>query len=559
MEKVNKGKFRTLIYSLLINAAALIANALIFMPNWETNDDLALLEIVCGAHGLYDYHLINESTILGRGLVFLYSHIPHIPWYTVAQYFFLFIAFTVVTYIIFDTFEKSAAIPIVIGFLIVFSYECYVWLQFTKTAGVVMGAAAFAVLSAFRQEKTRKGLLTVGGILAIIACYYRLNQALCVGAFFGGCGIFILVRLIKAESKKSLRDFIIFAAVFVVIMGASLTVEHFDYSSQKWQDYARFDDARTTIYDYYFPDYGAYHEMYESIGVDETAHALLGGWTFEDRDKFTIEAFETIASVAPKKVINRDFIKAFIKTVPKGLLRVGGFYYAMALALLWFIKGKKDRWNIPGVVYLILATGGIYFLLYYRGRYLINRVDVGIWAGISLVIIFMLGAKRFKMHWIIGAVIIAIALVVLPYTVKIERSMRWRPGNNAEIQTMRKNSRAVCNAVHGDQDHLYLLRTSGLPFGQAYNAFADVPFGIADNIYPLGSWTSRTPFKDSVLEKYDIENPIKDMIDDPDVYIVDPDIGSTLAYIRKWYAPNAEAIPFEIHPGVPLYKIKSGE
>ena len=554
---MNRRSLRTLLYSLLINAAAMFANALIFMPNWETNDDLALLEIVCGAHGVYDYHLINESSILGRGLVFLYSHIPHIPWYTVAQYVFLFIAFTVVTYIILDNFEKSAAIPIIAGFLIIFSYECYVWLQFTKTAGVLMASGAFAILYAFRGETVRKGLLAAGGILAIAGCYYRLNQALCVGAFFGGAGIYVLVKIIKSRNRKVIRDLLIFAASFFVIMGASLAVEHFDYSSEKWQEYARFDDARTTIYDYYFPDYVTYHDMFESLEIDETAHALLGGWTFEDRDKFSVEAFETIASVAPEKVINRDFIKAFIKTVPKGLLKTGGFWFAMLLALLWFPKGKKDKWNILGVIYLILATGGIYFLLYFRGRYLINRVDVGIWAGISLVIIYMLGSKRFKLHWVTGAVIIALTLVILPNTVKIERSMRWRPGNNAEIQEMRVNARKVCEAVNGDQDHIYFLRTSGLPFGQAYNAFADMPFGIADNMFPLGSWTCRTPFKDSVLEKYGIENPIKDMIDDENAYIVDPEIDSTLAYIRRWYAPDAVAIPFDIHPGVPLYKIKS--
>ena len=90
---------------------------------------------------------------------------------------------------------------------------------------------------------------------------------------------------------------------------------------------------------------------------------------------------------------------------------------------------------------------------------------------------------------------------------------------------------------------------------RAYGVFDAVPFGIADNIYPLGGWGAETPVFKSVLKRYGIGNPMRDMIDNESVYIVDDNIDTTVAYLRKWYAPDAKAEKVRETGGRSIYKI----
>lgn len=135
----------------------------------------------------------------------------------------------------------------------------------------------------------------------------------------------------------------------------------------------------------------------------------------------------------------------------------------------------------------------------------------------------------------------------------------WQSGLRsaaAETAADAAAERDTIERVSSDKDHLYLTKVGTLRFSAAYGVTDPMPYKIADNIFPLGGWGSATPAYTSVLKKYGVNNPFRDMIGNERIYLVDDRIDDTLAYLRKWYKADAEAELVNTINGQNIYRIK---
>jgi hypothetical protein len=76
----------------------------------------------------------------------------------------------------------------------------------------------------------------------------------------------------------------------------------------------------------------------------------------------------------------------------------------------------------------------------------------------------------------------------------------------------------------------------------------------------LGGWSLYHPSIEHVLEKYGIENPYPDMIDNESVLLIDNDVERTIAYLREYYNEDATAEKLEelsSETGLNIYRIVS--
>lgn len=71
--------------------------------------------------------------------------------------------------------------------------------------------------------------------------------------------------------------------------------------------------------------------------------------------------------------------------------------------------------------------------------------------------------------------------------------------------------------------------------------FENMPVGVLDNICNLGGWECNLPNQIYNMQKYNVENPYRDAIDNENVIWIDDKIGLTIRYIRTYYNKNAEA------------------
>lgn len=547
-------------FSMVISGIFLLFYVFFYYPVWGTNDDVGMLAFFVGAKGVRDPHALYINILLGKVFCRLYGMVPDFPWYPLAQYAVIYCSVTLVCHVLIKRLGRER-LWLVIIFAAAFSYEGYIRIQFTKTAGIACAAGGLLLVYALSRRKVAIAYYLIGLALMMIGSMYRYNQFQCELALFFGLAFYLFLSLVFSPAKGKIvsltdrRDdldgmsskkermgrlvFCIFTALLVLGMGTGLRQIHkMGYSSKEWQEFQAYNLARATLLDYGMPDYDEYEEEYNALGIDRTAYRLFNKWTHADSEKITTEVMQKILAMQkPKDVISKKFVKGYIKTILPGIPKIMTFWLFAAFAVVWLIDGKKR----PKECICLLCQAGIvlilYFYFFYLGRYLLNRVDVGIWMIMSMTVLWMIGSSKTRFPGSLRVILMLIGIFAVSYSA---RNM-LRVNQKAKMQSFEER-KAVVEAIHADSDHIYLTKTNTITLAKAYNVWDNIPFGIFTNQHYLGGWASNTPVAQEVLKKWGINNPMRDMIDNDKVYLIDKDIELTERYLRIWYDEKAAAV-----------------
>ena len=181
-------------FSCFFNLAVLAGMMLLLRSTFETNDDISISMIVNGAWGVHDPHVICQNYLLGL-LYSLFYRIGHgrIPWYAIIQFAAIFAALTTVTWVWFQKLQR-AQVWLVNGILLIyFGYECYIRMQYTKTAGIMMAAGALLLFYEVEKEKAFVRGMIWGIILAVAGSLYRFEEAAICCVLMAGIGLYFLM------------------------------------------------------------------------------------------------------------------------------------------------------------------------------------------------------------------------------------------------------------------------------------------------------------------------------------------------------------------------------
>lgn len=540
-------------FALLINTILLALLLVVFRPKYETNDDVGILCMASGVKLSADAHLVYINYVLGKLLVWCYQITGRLPWYALIQYGALLGAFTAVTYVCLNRIGHRAVICVLTPLLIAFSFEAYIRLQYTKTAGILSAAGLFLFCYAVISEEKYKRRLLGSVLLCAMGFMYRNVQFCAEAALLSAAGIPVLMSCyceVKRKNYHILIHGLQGCACLIVVLGGLFVADKLAYRPEVWQEYLAYNQARTELYDYGFPDYEANRETYESLQIDKNAFQLYRKWNHGDPEKFSTEIMQAIASVKPEKTFHKDLISEYLQLFPAKFFTIAVFYVFLLLFLYSLVTGT---FRVPAVLSLLFEAAMVmllYLYLYYQGRYLYNRVDVGIWFAVCLVVLWNYQPKGRKYTTGVGVMAAVLALALCASDGKWDARVRC----NAKEDYSRM--RALIEAIHQDRDHLYLMKVGAVSFAKAYGVFDVIPKGMADNTYPLGGWTANTPVYTEVLKKYGITNPFRDMIGDEDVYLVDREIGKTMDYLNTWYDADASAVEVSKTGKTGIYQIR---
>lgn len=548
-----KQKYRKISVALISNLLILGAMAAFMRPSFETNDDIVFAELGSGLRGVKDAHLVFQNYGLGMIYRLLYGVTGRLPWYTIVQYMILFAAFTVVTYVLISRLGEISGLCLFVILACGFGYEGYIHLQFTKTAGIAAAAAVFLLLYLLEQEKYSWWGIAGGILLAVIAYMYREDQFWASCGLMAGAGLLFLFDLRKYRNKK-LRRLGICVLTFGVLLLSVFGVDRWDsskYRSAEWEEYQKFNQLRSELLDYGFPDYDSNQEIYEELGISREAYELYKSWNFNDTEKFDTEVMKKLVDLKQKRSLTIRTVTAFIRRFPSDLLRMPMFYFFAVFALLWILCGKKDVCSVISVLAECLLLVAVYFYLYYQGRYMVNRVDVGLWFSACLVMLWIFSSGEVRHMNTKVSVLLCMICVVLGQFMMYKD---WRLATSS-IPEARVSQRAVLETIGTDKEHTYLAKSGMLSEIVCYGPFDRMPENLLDNVYWFGGWECRTPGYTRAMEVHGIINPYRDVVNNENVYLVDDNIDLTLKYIRQYYAENAEAVFVKTIGNVDVYQI----
>lgn len=550
------------IMSILLNAFILFVMLLFFEPMYHSNDDIAMCNIVDGSKGTYDPHLIFINCAIGYLLKWLYMTFSVVPWYTVLQYVVIYVSLVVLTHIMWRRVRAPYCRCAFLVLLVSISYQNYILFQFSRTATIATIAGVLMLLNAFFEKKLSAKWLLCGYSLALVGSLFRFWQFMVVTVLLSGIGLFYLLRLIKEEKnwkRYLIQNIGVFAGLFVLVFGFYYWDQQ-QYNSQEWQDYKEFNTLRAELWDYGFPDYQKYKQEYNELGIDYTTVALFRRWQSLDPERLTIDVFQKLIDLKDPKKIDKAFWKEFVREMFFNVYQIPAFFLAVFSIILWFGFNKRSRFETITVIYEVFMIGLVYLYLYFQGRYFQDRVDMGLWLSVALVVFWMLTQKNDAFSLRAGVITCSILIIVGLYIAyprfKVNIDVPQDPPlGSKRVYNDKKTKRAQIEMLSQDPEHLYLMKVGCINIEAGYGPFDRTPEDTIANLCPMGGWTSRSASDNAILKRYHVENPYKDMIDNENVYLVDNDIKTTMAYIRKWYSPDAKAKKVKKIGECPVYKI----
>ena len=565
-------------FALGVNLMAMLAITLIMRPSFETNDDIVFAEFGSGLRGVKTPRLVFQNYILGLVYRILYQITGRLPWYTIVQYAVLVAAFSAVTYVFMNRLKGYWGLYLSFIFLWVFGYESYIHIQFTKTAGIAAASAVLLLFHVVTSEKLCVWEAAAGILLGLTGFMYREDQFFASSALMAGIGIYFVLTLKKCFPKKEWKRFGLCAGIFGLLILSVFAADGTDslmYRDPQWQEYQKFNNLRSELLDYGFPDYESNKALYQDLGISREAYELYRTWNFNDPDRFTIEVMEKLAEQKPEKILSGKAIHSFVKRFPGDVIRQKAFWVVLLLFVLWLFFGKKRYAAWFGLAGELCMLGGLNFYLYFQGRYLVNRVDVGLWFSVCLTMAWLLAdsvkerekAKE-RSKGKVGALSVPTVsmekisgrwgLVLCAAVLLIAQSFwydDWRL-TTREIPKARVSQRAVLETIGTDKEHVYLAKSGTVSELVCYGPFDPMPENLLDNLYWLSGWECRTPGIVKEMQEHGVTNPYKDMIGNKKVYLIDDNIQLTLDYIRQNYDKNAEAVFVKTLGNVDLYQIQ---
>lgn len=565
-------------FALGVNLMAMLAITLIMRPSFETNDDIVFAEFGSGLRGVKTPRLVFQNYILGLVYRILYQITGRLPWYTIVQYAVLVAAFSAVTYVFMNRLKGYWGLYLSFILLWVFGYESYIHIQFTKTAGIAAASAVLLLFHVVTSEKLCVWEAAAGILLGLTGFMYREDQFFASSALMAGIGIYFVLTLKKCFPKKEWKRFGLCAGIFGLLILSVFAADGTDslmYRDPQWQEYQKFNNLRSELLDYGFPDYESNKALYQDLGISREAYELYRTWNFNDPDRFTIEVMEKLAEQKPEKILSGKAIHSFVKRFPGDVIRQKAFWVVLLLFVLWLFFGKKRYAAWFGLAGELCMLGGLNFYLYFQGRYLVNRVDVGLWFSVCLTMAWILGdsvkereeAKE-RSKGKAGALSVPVistekisgrrGLVLCTAALLISQSFwydDWRI-TTREIPKARVSQRAVLETIGTDKEHVYLAKSGTVSEIVCYGPFDPMPENLLDNLYWFSGWECRTPGIVKEMQEHGIINPYKDMIGNKKVYLIDDNIQLTLDYIRQNYDQNAEAVFVKTLGNVDLYQIQ---
>lgn len=551
--------------SFLLNAFIVIV-CILCRPISEAGDDNVMMSIASGFFGHPDNHLVFINIIHSTVLQRLTMIIPHVNWYMVIMFSLLMISFTILTYIILDSFSNKVSGVILLAITFTFSIDAYLAYQFTKCAGIFTAVGIFFLVHCVKRKKAASFYL-LGILFVLLGSFYRYLMSLVVIFFIFGC--LLVFELIEFKGKRSeynrdhLYKFSILFISLIILIASGRSMDIISRNNDGWNPYYHYNSYRGQIRDYYFIEYSENVDFYKSLGLSENDYNNLKIWNISDPDVYTLDRFKAIVNETEQQQNGNstDFqVSQLVIFLFNAVIKNKYFIVVSVLFLFLLYYAQQRKLYIVRGLVVLLGILSLNAFLFVMGRYGINRVDFCIWFA-SIVLLFInsyyMSFREIeintrdtnKFYKFIGCgILVCTALRMSVHSIE-----------TYEIKRDQNDYFQLLNYVDSHKKNNYFIDASSTHYGYA-EAWDSPKFGYDhNNMIWLGGWLTNSPLVLHQWENRNITNPFKDMCNQPHSYYIcryQSNMDILIEYLRENYDQNISMKTVRNYGAYVIYKIE---
>ena len=550
------------VLALGLTALFFAGTILLYEYTYGVIDDAFIATVLNGAWtGTPDAHVVYIKYPLAFLLKSLFQILPGIQWhFLLLEGCFAVCVFTV-NYRICSHVKKIVyKILFCILFLLLF------WLCMAKmilTAHYSMCAATltaagifcFATIPGSASRKTF--ILNGAAILFMLWTAYAI-RARTLFMLLPLAGVVFLYKFFGNRPyfrKQNILRWLSIPVILFIGLGGLELMHNAQYKSEDWQAFLRFNDARTTLYDFYgLPEFEENRELYESLGISEAREYMYEKYYLELTDGTEEDFLPAIADAAVEEFAQimpfGKRLAATLRALPYNLTLKTyspvNWICGISFIIIMLIAAVMRKWRIFLTVLGGAALSLVPWIWMIYMKKPTSRVTMGIWAADILFLLAVLvdnseeigrwfekKGKKKKAAGILGCVAAAVFSAALIAGIAAGYGKIMKNQNKA-IHSGQIRS-ALEEWCEQRPDNLYICE-SDLLNGLGFD-LQEIDNNRQNLIWP-GGWPAQMPLMQEIWTSFGFQDVEKAIAENENVYIIaftETDMSYLLRFYREQF------------------------
>lgn len=263
-----------------------------------------------------------------------------------------------------------------------------------------------------------------------------------------------------------------------------------------------------------FPDYKNNVSIYNYLSIDQNALRLFQYWDFNDQNVLNVKTMKELSDISTKeKLHNLNFV-VFIKELTelskdKNVLI---YYLILLISIILFLANNTKKWPVLFCSFFFVFVTILLCYMYKNCAfvYIKHVVKMIILSFITLCI--YLSDITLSIDFQNNKILY---IIIFLFIVCITSSDWIYP----RLYSKDKTREELMETIENDKSHVYIKSTSDTLL-EKMNFLSNIKIGSFDNIMTFGGWRTNYPLIEKNIEKYDIDNPYVDIVNNNKAYFL---------------------------------------
>lgn len=506
---------------------------------YDLNDDVLIKDILAGVYtGTPEGRNIQMLFPLSFFISLFYRVAREVPWYGIFLCLCHFGSIYLITERLLGFFKKRAVKAVVLfleaAVVVSLFVRELVFTQYTVTCTLLTAAAAFLFYTSKEEKTVKKFFLRNLPCILLVTIAFQLRTEMLLLVL----PLICVTGLCRWSCEKpfftkenAAKYFSVFGGILAGL-ALSQGIHMAAHAGADWQEFNRYFDNRTELYDFYWqwrPSYEGNEAFYESIGMTKYSRMLIENYNFGLDESIDADILKKISDYAAETRKQQASFAARLKqavndykyrTLHDTDYPWNLFVFAMyAMVLIAALQNRHFRflWELPC---LFFVRSGLWLFILYRGR-APERITHSLYLMEFVILLALLlreckEGKESRMRAVLtpcfGVILAGLCLVSVRGSVKAVCG---------EYETREETNRAwaaLQNYMGEREDNFYFVDVySTVRYSE--KLFCNVDNTIS-NYDIMGGWASKSPLNNKKFLHFGIASMEQALLEQDNVFVI---------------------------------------